>query len=366
VALDGGLESPESLRVITNTGGDTRILISDANRLILFDPETGVTTSAGQASSQSDRVTDARPDINGNVLAAAFTRGEIDVLTDIDDVASGLFVQIDRVVADNFPQVTLEINVQDRLRRPIVGLDERNFALTEANNPVEAQTFIAAGNNDTQAAVSVIFERSPATAQAGETLAAAARDITAALPGADMTLYSAGAIPTKLPMPAGAAGLRAAAYGKASDYTPRWNIDQALRLAATELLPKSKKRAVVYVGSGQAPPEAFTTYSLSELAAYMANNGIAFYTVLTGNTAPSDEISYICNETGGKALPIYRPEGVGAELSKILTRPNGIYYLSYTSRLATNFGQEFLPVEAEVYYLERSGRDRIGYFAPLQ
>jgi len=40
--------------------------------------------------------------------------------------------------------------------------------------------------------------------------------------------------------------------------------------------------------------------------------------------------------------------------------------LSYVSTLPTNFGENYLPLETEVYLLNRSGRDESGYFAPLQ
>jgi len=44
----------------------------------------------------------------------------------------------------------------------------------------------------------------------------------------------------------------------------------------------------------------------------------------------------------------------------------GMYQLKYTSTMSTDFGRSFLPVEVEVQLLERSGRDEIGYFAPLE
>ena len=50
----------------------------------------------------------------------------------------------------------------------------------------------------------------------------------------------------------------------------------------------------------------------------------------------------------------------------IIELPQGIYQLSFTSAMSTNFGANYLPLEAEVYLLNRSGRDETGYFAPLQ
>ena len=50
----------------------------------------------------------------------------------------------------------------------------------------------------------------------------------------------------------------------------------------------------------------------------------------------------------------------------IINIPQGVYQFSFTSALPTNFGMNYLPLEVEVYLLNRSGRDETGYFAPLE
>ena len=98
----------------------------------------------------------------------------------------------------------------------------------------------------------------------------------------------------------------------------------------------------------------------------MANNGIAFYTVLIGSDRADKELEYLCDQTGGKVLRLYQNEGIGRTLQQIRQNPSGSYTLQYRSQLSNDFGRAFLPVETEVYLLERSGRDALGYFAPLQ
>ncbi|MCL2762889.1 MAG: 6-bladed beta-propeller, partial [Treponema sp.] len=111
---------------------------------------------------------------------------------------------------------------------------------------------------------------------------------------------------------------------------------------------------------------AFEQYSLSEMAAYLANNAIVFNAVLVGGGPVSDEIRYLCRETGGKALSLYRPQGIKEMITSIAQSPTGLYFIQYKSSLPTNFGRAWLPVEAEVYLMERSGRDSSGYFPPLE
>ncbi|MDR3303997.1 MAG: hypothetical protein LBS86_06260 [Treponema sp.] len=284
-------------------------------------------------------------------------------MTHFNDMASGLFVQIDRVLVSQFPIVTVEVTVQDRLRRPIIGLDARNFLLSEKGNSVVEQSFLGAGYRADTADVAILMERSDITRDMQDDFETAVRDIRANLQGNLVSMVSAGVQPLKERADGSPA---ASARGSAVSYNSAWRFDLGLRLAATDLLPAEKKRAVVFVGSGGLGELAFEQYSLSELAAYLTNNGIVFYAItLNGNEAGA-ELRYLCAETGGEALSLYRPQGIAPAIRNIAATPSGTYILRYRSQLPTDFGRAYLPVEAEVYLMERSGRDSIGYFPPLE
>ena len=79
-----------------------------------------------------------------------------------------------------------------------------------------------------------------------------------------------------------------------------------------------------------------------------------------------EEIEYIVKNTCGKDYHIWREEGLSEIINDIVSLPNGYYSFTYTSALGATFGEKYLPVEAETYLLNRSGRDETGYFAPLQ
>jgi DNA-binding beta-propeller fold protein YncE len=366
IFIGEGLTGPESLRFLS----DGRLLVADTNRVLLIDTGSAIIRELGMAGNSRVRIVGAGMDRNGNILAANFREDEVTVMTRLTDMAAGLFVQIDRVAADNFPLITVELSVWDRLRRPIVGLDERNFLLSEEGRTAAEQNFLGAGYRSERADVSILLERSGRTRELGDDLAAAVRDIHAALEGTGriLSLVSAGEQPFREGIEGGGgpSALAAAARGGAASYSPRWRFDLGLRLAATDLLPGEKKRAVVFVGSGELGELGLEQYGLTELAAYLANNGIVFHAVIIGGNRASEELLYLCAQTGGKALPLYRNEGVGQLIKGIVSYPNGSYSLSYRSQLPTDFGRAYLPVEAEVYLMERSGRDGIGYFPPLE
>ena len=359
--LTEGLLAPESLRFIS----DGRILVADGNRVLLVDPDTAIVRELGLVGNARTRVISADMDANGNLLAVNFDGSEVSVLTRFDDLASGLFVQIERVYAERFPLVTVEVRVEDRLRRPIVGLEGLNFVLTEGGRVVGGQEFHTPAYRINRSEVSVLMERSPQTLAMRDNLAVAMRDINTALGtnGRIRSVVSAGELPHR---ERHENALDAAARGNPAAFTDRWRFDLGLRLAATDLLAGEQKRSVVYVGSGNLGELAFEQYSLSELAAYMANNAIIFNAVIVGNNPPSEELRYLASQTGGQALFLFRPEGIREMIESIAQAPSGLYTISFRSGLPTDFGRAWLPLEAEVYLMERSGRDAGGYFPPLE
>ncbi|MDR0476009.1 MAG: 6-bladed beta-propeller, partial [Treponema sp.] len=245
----------------------------------------------------------------------------------------------------------------------------------EGGIAVAEQNFLSAAYRSDNSDVAILIERSLATFPLGDDLVAAVRDISQSA-GRVVSIVSAGEQPGR-ENPDSAQGntpaqrLASAARGNGASYSARWRFDLGLRLAATDLLPGAKKRAVVFVGagtsgSGSLGDLAFEQYSLSELAAYLTNNNVAFYAVIVGGGSPGADIRYLCEETGGAALSLYRSEGIMPEIGKLKERSAGAYVLSYRSMLPTDFGRAYLPLEAEVYLMERSGRDSTGYFPPLE
>jgi len=362
LAVDG-LTGPESMRFLS----DGTLLVVDGNKMLQIDVDSAVVRELGVVGGARSRITGADMDRNGNLIAANFNAGEVSVMTRFDDLASGLFVQIRNVDAQRFPVVTVELTVEDRLRRPIVGLDNNNFLLTENGYPVNEQRLFVPAYRYQGADFSLLVERSPATANIRDDLGNASRDISRALNEMGnskvVSVISAGTQPVR---ERHEISLENAVRGTAASFNPRWRFDLGLRLAATDLLTAAPKRSVVYIGSGDLGELAFEQYSLSEMACYLANNGVVFNAIIVGNGGISPAIEYLCRETGGRAMRLFNPRGIAGLIKDMADSPSGLYSFSYNSRLQTDFGRAWLPVEAEVYLLERSGRDNTGYFPPLE
>ncbi len=142
--------------------------------------------------------------------------------------------------------------------------------------------------------------------------------------------------------------------------------DLAVRLACNDLINASKKRGIIMITAGENNSLLFDRYNLAELTSYMNNNSISFSVIQVAQNGMGDQLSYVIDNTQGDSYYVYRAQGLNDVVKNMIEYPQGIYQLSYTSALPTNFGTNFLPLEAEVYLLNRSGRDETGYFAPLE
>ena len=74
------------------------------------------------------------------------------------------------------------------------------------------------------------------------------------------------------------------------------------------------------------------------------------------------ELKYLCEQTGGAGLYVYRPEGIGEIVEMERARKSGRYFLSFMSQREKEFGHTYLPVEVQTSIFGRSGRAESGYY----
>lgn len=336
------------------------------SRAVFIDSATGANFDLARLGNAPMRITGAVPDINGNIILADYHGEAIQVTSRMSELVGGLFVQVERVYADSFPTVTLEVRIEDRNRNPVVGLKNANFMVTEGKRPVTGMKLAGAGYREDVCDITILVDRSAASDTYRRQIRDAIAEIAAAMNGrGTLRIVSAGTVPVQ-------EGAGNPATGSWGGFQPKaaasgqWAFDLGLRLAANDLVMAEKKRAVIFLSTGSVSQSAFDRYSLNDLAAYLNNNGIIFSTVYLEQKTPPAEFSYLTRTTGGSSYYVYRHEGLSAVVDDIVSAPNGVYVLSYESALPTDFGRAYLPVEIEVYLMNRSGRDESGYFAPLE
>lgn len=355
-------QHPESIRVWNDY-----LVVCDSNRVFSVDSGSGSVFENISAGNAPARLTCAVPDVNGNVVVSDVISNEVYVMSKMQELVGGLFVQIEKVNASKFPEVFVDVRVENRYRSAVVGLGENNFYITEQKRPVNKLKYLGSSSYSQVSDITLLIDRSRRSSEFGEQINAAVREIATAMKNrGTLKIVSASKIPALeySGKPSGALKFDVAALkNPVSDEIP---LDLALRLAANDLVNAEHKRAVVIISAGKVSLNAFEKYSLSETAAFLNNNHISVASVLLTQNACDEELDYIVSNTPGKEYYIFRPEGLSGIVGDLVDIPSGLYTFSYTSVLSTNFGEKYLPVEVEAYLLNRSGRDECGYFAPLQ
>ena len=343
------------------------LIITDQNRIVSVDISTGSIFEYAKTGNAPSRVTAAVPDVNNNVIVTDITANEIYVMSKMQELVGGLFVQIEQIDASRFPEVTVEVKVENRHRQPVVGLELENFYFTENKRTVSNLQFIGSAANNSYADITIIIDRFSSMKNYSDEIETAVKEIAASMNGrGTLRVISAGAIPVieYTGSPDGVSDFTIGALKTpVSNSVP---ADLAIRLAANDLINAAKKRAIIMISDGTVTESTFAKYTLTELSAYLSNNAIDFSFIQVSQAAVSREYDYLLNNTAGDEYYVFRPEGLSSIVRDIINIPQGTYQLKYVSALQKNFGQSYLPVEAEVYLMNRSGRDESGYFAPLE
>lgn len=355
-------KKPESMKVWGNY-----LVLCDKNHVYSIDVVNGSLFENVGTGNAPSRVTSAVPDANGNILVTDFVSNEVYVMAKMSELVGGFFVQIDRVNADNFPNVVLDVKIENRRRQSVVGLKETNFFITEDKNPVQNLKLEGAAYVNDFADITLVLDRSLSSAHYEQAMETAVKEIAAAMNDkGTLRIVSAGSVPVLEYEGAPSGVAKFSCSRLKTPVSSNVQLDLALRLSANALINGEHKRSIILVGAGTVSQDAFSKYGLSDMAAFLNNNSISLETVLLEQGTADSEIEFLCDSTEGGMYYVYRNQGLSGVVEDIVNIPSGLYRLSYTSALQTEFGQRYLPVEVEAYLMNRSGRDETGYFAPLQ
>ena len=266
----GTFKKPEALKYWNGS-----LIVCDSNRVLSVDAESGALFEYVRTGNAPARVTSANPDVNGNVIVTDFTANEVYVMSKVQELVGGLFVQIEQIDASKFPNVVVELRVENRHRQPVVGLQQENFYMTENMRPVSNLKMLGAASNNTEADITIIVDRSVDTAVYGREIESSVREIAASMNGmGTLRIVAAGAIPATeyvgRPDLLGDFSLAALKTKTAASAA----CDLALRLASNDLINAAKKRGIILITAGSNNGLTFEKYNLAELSSYMNNNSI--------------------------------------------------------------------------------------------
>ena len=365
---EGLLTRPEGL----SSGEPGELILADENKIYSLDIEMEQVSVLADLSRDTARVLKAVRDRNGNILAADFNSSRISFLSDVSQVYTGLSVRIDRISTENFPRVVVDLAVEDPLGNPIVGLNERNFIITELSerrHSPDTQKLLFQGNLSQTLHGALVVDRDPSMASRSDDIRTTVTSLAGQFSGTStLRVVSSSQVPL-VAAPSGSSlpALIRAAQGEPADRTTTGRLDLAVRLAAGDIISGRGYKAVFCLTDGKLGSEAFAGYGLLDLTRYLQTNGIRFYVLsLVPQDQIAPELTYLAEETGGKDIFLYRPQGLEGFIDQVVSVPDGTYTLEYNSLVDGDFGRLYIPFQAEVILYNRSGREKSGYFAPAR
>lgn len=359
--VDRGLDEPEGLSI----QGDS-LLIADGARIHqvnLISGEMKITSDFGEGKH---RITTVFPDENGNLALSDFDAGRIVLLTPLSTLYGGLNIRLDRVRADAFPDMVIDLTVKDYSGQPISGLNESNFRVSDADIAIDQPILDWSSSEDFSVSVVSIMDLSGRDQDVQAFFDGIDEVLTALKSGDEFALVTASDQPVLFEIPEGS-GLEAVYNHLENPLLSReFHWDETLRLAAMQIVPDRKRKAVIAFVANRPNENSFDTYGLVESARLMANNGIVFYPVYINENARSGELDYIASETGGSPSFVFQAEGSRKIIETVRRSLIGRYTINWRTPRSSGFGRDFLPVSVEVVYLNKSGREESGTFAPLR
>ncbi len=355
-------EKLESISVVNEY-----LVVTDKNKIHAVNVDSGAVTEIANTGNSPTKLISAKIDGNSNLISTDFTGNQVYILSRMSELIGGLYVEIVRVNADNFPHVALEVKVENRRREPVVGLKDINFLITENKYNVSNQLLTGSAQKNENCDITIIIDRNLSMKNYENEVVTAIKEIAAAMNGrGTLRILCDGAIPST-ELEANPSNVTNFQISKLqTKYANKTSTDLAIRLASNELINGELKRGIIYITNDANKDSNFNNYSLTDLCNYMNNNEISFSAISVTEGGFSPEVDFLVKNTNGFGYYVFRPEGLAQIVNDIYDVDSGIYTFTYTSSLPTNFGRDYLPVEVEAYLLNRSGRAETGYYAPLQ
>ncbi len=358
----GFLKDPEGIYM----ENEDKLLVTDANRVLEYKLENDTWKILGDTESYAVRLAGISLTANGNIFTTDFSGNRMFVLTDMSSLYNSFSVNIEKVNAINFPEVIMDVSVRNRYGKPIVGLTNDNFIVTESYTPVDNLSIVKTNTEPQPLNIVLLIEKAPGMDNLSEPLREAITDIYDAMDGrGKIEVVSTGenpAIESKM----GADKLKLIEAATKTATSRSWHFDKGLKIAAADLIPREGRKSVIYLGRGVFNNRSFNDYSLIELSNYLMNNFIDFYTVSLDKNKPDKELRFITKQTGGKAYSLLSPGGIKNITDDIAHKAAPVYTLSFTSHSESDFGRKYIKLTSEVTVQKKSGRDESGYYAPLK
>lgn len=348
---------------------DTLVIADEMSGLLFYKEKEESWTKLPPFKDKSGRLRNidrpfaATKDLYGYIYSSDYNRNRVDIFAPKNYLLSNLNLEIEKVDTSSFPNINLYIYLKNRKGQDILGLNRRDFDLTESLNSKKLFDLTDLKQFNDRSTISLVYENSETVVQNHQQFNKILDPVFAQLTSNDrIELLRSGKNSTKI-----------------IPYTVSKNdIYRAIRTSNSGTVIKSGKsiyhalgnltkelgpRAVVYLGSGKYPVQSKQVH-LQKLIQYAKSNGIQVYPVLYEKPQVDDDSwDLLAEETGGKIILLNSNEE--EDLYKIIqSKKDNRYILSYSTETKSTIHGRWVPITLEAKYRNFGSKTQGGYFVP--
>jgi DNA-binding beta-propeller fold protein YncE len=359
--LQGKLTAPEGLALLDTDN----LLIADTEKVLKFSIENEHIQPIGDLATYAKRLTSVTLDANKNILACDFDLNKVFFMTEMSNLYTGLFVQVDHINADKFPEVMFDVSVTDMAGAPVVGLDKSNFFVTEANKPVKNYELLLSNQQTEFVTVVLLVEKSLRAKENTTSLKEAVDALYTLLAKKATVLVVAADENGKIEIGESSSRLKVVQASISGNFSPDWRFDAGIREAVNTLLNYRGRRVILYLSQGDLGKAPYRSYSLQELTQYLKNNHVTLHTVYF-NADLHQDIRYLTTATNGGLHYYFQSAGLNPLPQAIINTMPATYTLRLTSLRQPDLGRKYLDLQVEINLQNRKGRGESGYYTNLK
>ena len=343
-----------------------RILVAAREGIFTYNTDSEVLMQI--ADTAESALTSIALDANGTLYGTDFNRNRILIFSPIDQIYGGLTAHTLNIDSTQFPKIAVDVRIEDRFGAPIAGLRSNNFSLRE-NAPITDIAVEYVRSEERPHAIIFVVPLTEGMLNNISQLQLFVAELLVLLDENDQVgmIFSGTESTEKAAL--GTPFVRIRSHIPEIAGTALAEYDEsfgtAIQLATSQLLRTSAKRTIIYIDDGAPIQNPFPHTAEQNIADAIDTNAISFTRLsFTGRPLKENSTAFY-NRISANSVE-YLDGNTAQEIIENATRNHdGRYRLHYTSNADSDFGRRYIPVSITAFLHQRSGRDELGYYAPI-
>ncbi|WP_200862219.1 tetratricopeptide repeat protein [Borrelia hispanica] len=349
----------EGIEGLSSDFAGNSIIISSKYGVYKYSVSSKTFVKLLKADKIDSKISSSIIDVNNQMVVSDFDNAHIAIYKSDVSVYDSLNVDIRRVIRAGGSKIYVELNISNRNGLPIVGLKSENFAVANERYYIVNPKIAYDINTSNDMNIAIVFDKSFSMKNYESEQIMSVNTLIKSRKNKKFSFINA----TNLPLVDNIDSLLSMIHKTNSLGVYDLNdvkTDVSLKLAGSELMSKSARRAVIYFSDGSLNHAAFSRYSVDTILSYYKNNDIRFYLILFGNSPIESKLQYLVNETGGAIIPFSSYEGVSKVYDLMMKQKTGTYLLEYDYP-GPQEPNGYYNLSVEVNFNQQIGRGEFAY-----